>query len=201
MKENRKGMLLVLSGPSGVGKGTLLKTLFEADDSFAFSVSATTRSPRPEERDGVDYHFMSEERFMTLLAEGAFLESAEVHGHRYGTLRTEVAGRIESGLNVVLDIDVQGALQVMEKWPDCVSVFVLPPSFAALRERLTGRGTERPEDIERRLRNARGEVRMAGRYQYQIVNGKVEEAARQLLEIARAEKQRSTRYHPVIEEE
>ena len=201
MTENRKGMLLVISGPSGVGKGTLLRTLFAEDRSFGFSVSATTRGPRPGEQDGVDYHFLTEERFAELVRENAFLEYAEVHGHHYGTLRTEVARRIEAGRNVVLDIDVQGALQVMASWPDCVSVFILPPSYAELRERLTGRHTETPEDVERRLRNARREIPMAERYQYQIVNDRAEEAAQRLLQIARAEKQRTTRYHPVVSEE
>ena len=201
MTENRKGMLLVISGPSGVGKGTLLRTLFAEDRSFGFSVSATTRGPRPGEQDGVDYHFLTEERFAELVRENAFLEHAEVHGHHYGTLRTEVARRIEAGRNVVLDIDVQGALQVMASWPDCVSVFILPPSYAELRERLTGRHTETPEDVERRLRNARREIPMAERYQYQIVNDRAEEAAQRLLQIARAEKQRTTRYHPVVSEE
>ena len=194
-------MLLVISGPSGVGKGTLLRTLFAEDRSFGFSVSATTRGPRPGEQDGVDYHFLTEERFAELVRENAFLEYAEVHGHHYGTLRTEVARRIEAGRNVVLDIDVQGALQVMASWPDCVSVFILPPSYAELRERLTGRHTETPEDVERRLRNARREIPMAERYQYQIVNDRAEEAAQRLLQIARAEKQRTTRYHPVVSEE
>ena len=200
MEDKRRGMLLVLSGPSGVGKGTLLQRLFQADASFAFSVSATTRAPRPGERDGVDYHFLSEAQYDALLQEDAFLEHAEVHAHRYGTLRSEVESRLEAGQNVVLDIDVQGALQVMEKCPDCVSVFILPPSYEALRQRLTLRQTESPEDVERRLRNARGEIPQAKQYQYLIVNREVETAAQQLIHIAEAEKQRSSRYFPQVTE-
>ena len=144
---------------------------------------------------------MTEEQFRQMLDRDGFLEHADVHGHLYGTPRQPVLDALEAGRSVMLDIDPQGALQVMGKMPDCVSVFILPPSFAELRRRLTGRGTEKPEEIERRLRNARGEVQLMGKYQYLVVNDDLEVAYRTLQGIVDAEKQRSSRYFPVVEEE
>ena len=201
MREARKGMLLVISGPSGAGKGTLYNRVLAADPTITFSVSYTTRGPRPGEVDGKDYCFVTEEQFRQMLDRDGFLEHADVHGHLYGTPRQPVLDALEAGRSVMLDIDPQGALQVMEKMPDCVSVFILPPSFAELRRRLTGRGTEKPEEIERRLRNARGEVKLMGKYQYLVVNDDLEVAYRTLQGIVDAEKQRSSRYFPVVEEE
>ena len=201
MREARKGMLLVISGPSGAGKGTLYNRVLAADPIITFSVSYTTRGPRPGEVDGKDYCFVTEEQFRQMLDRDGFLEHADVHGHLYGTPRQPVMDALEAGRSVMLDIDPQGALQVMEKMPDCVSVFILPPSFAELRRRLTGRGTEKPEEIERRLRNARGEVQLMGKYQYLVVNDDLEVAYRTLQGIVDAEKQRSSRYFPVVEEE
>lgn len=200
MKETRKGMLLVISGPSGAGKGTLVERLLEKDPSFCFSVSVTTRARRNNETDGVHYHFITEERYDELLAEDAFLEHASVHGHRYGTLKSEVYERMERGQNVLLDIDPQGARAVMEKEPACVSVFILPPSYAELRVRLHTRNTEKPEEIQRRLNNARGEIAQMSRYRYLIVNDNLELAFEQLRSVVRAEKQNSVRYFPEIGE-
>ncbi len=201
MKENRKGMLLVISGPSGTGKGTLVERLLSRDPTFVFSVSATTRARRKNEIEDVHYHFISEAEYDKLLEEDAFLEHASVHGHRYGTLKEEVFGRMDRGENVLLDIDPQGAQSVMERVPDCVSVFILPPSYAELRVRLHTRNTEQPEEIERRLRNARGEIARMNRYRYLVVNDNLDLAFDQLLAIVRAEKQNSVRYFPVVEEE
>ncbi len=201
MKETRKGMLLVISGPPGAGKGTLVQRLLDRDPSFAFSVSVTTRERRKNEIEDVHYHFISEAEYDKLLEEDAFLEHASVHGHRYGTLKQEVYDRIDRGENVLLDIDPQGAVSVMERVPDCVSVFILPPSFAELRIRLHTRNTEQQEEIERRLRNARGEIAQMDRYRYLIVNDNLDLAFEQLLAVVRAEKQNSVRYFPAVEED
>ena len=200
MNEMRKGMLLVVSGASGTGKGTLLERLLKDDPTCAFSVSATTREPRENEIPDVHYHFISDAEYDKLLQEDAFLEHADVHTARYGTLKSEVFDRMERGQNVVLDIDVQGALQVMERCPGCVSLFILPPSFAELRRRLEGRGTETQEKIEIRLRNAREEVKLVDKYQYVIVNDEVDAAVERIKAIVNAEKYRTTRYFPAMEE-
>lgn len=199
MREERKSMLIVISGPSGVGKGTIFNRLLDNDPSLTFSVSVTTRAPRPGETEGVDYFFISDEEYQKLVDEDAFLEHADVHGHRYGTLKSQVLDRMEKGLNVVLDIDPQGARQVMEHWPDCVSIFLLPPSYAALRARLYGRNTDDPKEIERRLGNARGEIEQVGMYHYTVVNDDLDLAFDQVTAIVTAEKQRTTRYFPVVE--
>jgi len=197
----RKGMLLVISGPSGTGKGTLCDKLLREDPSFHFSVSATTRARRHTETEGVSYHFISEAEYDKLLEEDAFLEHATVHGHRYGTLKSEVFDRLEKGENVVLDIDPQGARNVMAKAPECVSVFILPPSYKALRVRLHTRNTDDPVEIERRLGNARGEIEQAHLYQYNVINDDLELAYSQLAAIVKAEKQRTNRYFPTVAEE
>ena len=200
MKEIRKGMLLVISGPSGAGKGTLVARLLEKDPSFCFSVSVTTRGRRENEIEDIHYHFISEAEYDKLLAEDAFIEHASVHGHRYGTLKSEVYDRMERGQNVLLDIDPQGAREVMRKEKDCVSVFILPPSYHDLKVRLHTRNTENEEEIQRRLNNARGEIKQMSRYRYLIVNDNLELAFEQLSAIVRAEKQNTVRYFPEIEE-
>ena len=200
MESQRKGMLLVVSGPSGVGKGTLLARLMQDDPTFGFSVSATTRPPRDYEIPDVHYHFLTDAEFDRLEQENAFLEHATVHGNRYGTLRSEVDQRLRQGQNVLLDIDTQGALNVMAQAPDCVSVFILPPTFEALRQRLLGRHTEKPEEVERRLNNARGEIAQQGRYRYNIVNDDLDAAYEQLRCVVQAEKNSTVRYAPEVPE-
>ncbi len=199
MKEERKCMLIVISGPSGVGKGTIFSRLLASDPSLTFSVSATTRSPRNGETDGVDYFFITEDQYQELVQQDAFLEHATVHGHSYGTLKSQIVEKLEKGLNVVLDIDPQGAKQVMAQWPDCVSIFLLPPSYDKLRQRLYGHNTDATEEIERRLKNAKGEIEQAGMYQYVVVNDDLQVALNQVTAIVTAEKQRTSRYFPVVE--
>ncbi len=180
--QQKKGVLFVFSGPSGVGKGTLNAKLFEEfGDQMAFSVSATTRAPREGETDGVHYFFITKQDFENRIANNDFLEHAEFAGNRYGTPRSYVMSLLEKGKNVLLEIEVQGAMQVMEKMPDCVSIFVLPPSFEELERRLRGRGTETEEKINKRLETAKGELAYADRYKYNIVNGGDLEAAYQEL--------------------
>ena len=201
MKERRKGMLLVVSGPSGTGKGTLCERLLRSDPTIMFGVSATTRKPREGEIDGVHYHFIDEERFDKMLAENAFLEHATVHGHRYGTPKDQVERAIEEGRNILLDIDPQGALSVMSAMPETVSIFILPPSYSALRERLHTRNTDDPDEILKRLSNAYGEVRLLKHYTYALVNDRLDQAFGMLSAIIMAEKHRTTRYFPEIYEE
>jgi len=197
----RTGMLLIISGPSGTGKGTLVKKLMDSDPSISFSCSVTTRGPRPGEIEGVHYRFIDDAEYDQMLADDAFLEHATVHGHRYGTPKKPVGQQLAGGKHVLLDIDPQGAISVMEKVEDYVSVFILPPSFSALRVRLHTRNTDDPVEIERRLRNARREVLNIGKYQYAVINDDLDLAFSQLQCIVNAEKQRTTRFFPTILED
>ncbi len=183
MNRSYKGKLFVLSGPSGAGKGSLRKKVFETVEDIRFSISCTTRPPRQGEKDGVDYRFISEEAFLTLLEEDRFLEYAKVHGHYYGTLRDDVERTLSSGIDMVLDIDVQGAFQVREKMPESILVFVSPPSLEELERRLRERGTESGENLRIRLRNARLEMLKSGDYDYVIVNDDAERASNELKSI------------------
>ena len=200
-----KGMLLVISGPSGVGKGTLVRMLREMDPELKLSVSVTTRGPRENEQDGKDYFFISREEFETMVGQGRLLEHACVHGNYYGTPRDYVDRMIGEGKNVLLEIDPQGAKQVIENQQDCVSVFILPPSWKELKERLTGRHTENPEQVEIRLRNAREEVKTLRMYRYAVTNMNGEEgkqaAADALYAILKAERSSTARLSVEIPEE
>lgn len=180
MSEARKGMLLVISGASGTGKGTVIKELMAHDDSLVFSVSATTRSPRPGEENGREYYFISEEEFARRVENDEFIEYAPVFAHHYGTLRSEVSRRLAQGQNVVLDIDVQGAEQVIAREKDCVSIFILPPSMSELHRRLEGRGTESPEQIAMRQKIAVREIALKNHYRYNVINDDVAPALRGL---------------------
>jgi guanylate kinase len=176
--------LLVVTGPSGVGKGTLIKRLRERLPNFDLSVSATTRKPRPGEEDGRDYHFLSLEEFEKRLARGDFLEHAMYAGNMYGTPRSELDRAREAGNDVVLEIEVEGARQVREALPEALQVFIAPPSDEALRERLERRSTDAPEEIERRLTRAREELAARGEFAEVIVNDDLDRAADELVALA-----------------
>jgi guanylate kinase len=177
--------VFVITGPSGVGKGTLIRGLLERVPELELSVSATTRAPRPGEVDGVDYRFMSQEEFKRHAAAASFVEHAEYSGNRYGTLRSELERRLDAGVPVVLEIEVQGARQVREAMPDAVAVFIAPPSRDALRARLVGRGTDAPEQVDERLRTADRELEAQPEFGHVVVNDRLEEATDQLVEIVR----------------
>jgi guanylate kinase len=169
-----------------VGKGTLIRGLMERMPRLELSVSATTRSPRPGERDGVEYHFLSAEEFERRVRDGLFVERADYAGRRYGTLRSELEARVRAGTPVVLEIEVQGARQVRETVPDAVQVFIAPPSLQALRTRLIGRGTDDPEEVERRLRVAERELAAQPEFEHVVVNDRLEDALERLTAIVAA---------------
>ena len=184
------GQVFVITGPSGVGKGTLIRGLLERVPELELSVSATTRKPRPGERDGVDYHFITDEEFEARAAAAGFVEHASYSGNRYGTLRSELERRLASGTPIVLEIEVQGARQVRETVPDAVAVFIAPPSREALRARLVGRGTDAPEQVDERLRTADRELEARPEFAHVIVNDRLESATEELAAIVRAELRR-----------
>jgi guanylate kinase len=189
----RGGFLLVLSGPSGAGKGTLVDRLVEARPECVFSVSATTRPRRTSEEDGVQYEFVTREEFERRRSAGQFLEWAEVHGHLYATPARFVDQGVKDGKVVVLDVDVQGGASVRRARPDAVSVFVYPPSIDALRQRLLKRNTDSPEVVERRLGNAPGELSQYREYDYLVLNDRLDLAVARLVAIVDAERARVRR--------
>lgn len=180
---NKRGRLYMISGPSGVGKGTVCRKLFECRDDIFFSVSATTRKPREEDTEGVTYYFKTKEEFKRLIEEDAFLEWAEYSGNYYGTLKQPVIENLEKGKNVILEIDVRGALNVRKNFSDGVYIFIAPPDGDALLNRLRGRGSECEEEIKRRLAAADAELKLQSEYDYVIVNDSVEGAAKKICEI------------------
>jgi guanylate kinase len=187
------GILFVISSPSGGGKGTLICRLLDDVQGVSYSVSWTTREARPGEIDGVSYHFVTPDEFVRMRDAGGFLEWAVVHGHLYGTARSVVAQELSEGHDIILEIDVQGAANVRAALDSVVSVFILPPSFEILRARLTARMTERPEELELRLRNARVEVEQYVHFDYVVINDVIERAATQLASIVYAERARRER--------
>ena len=206
MKLNHRGLLIVLSGPSGVGKGTVRKALFEMpEQDFVYSVSMTTRAPRPGEVDGVDYYFVSREEFERQIAAGNLLEYAEFVGNYYGTPKDKVEEQLNQGKEVILEIEVNGAFQVREKCKDAVFIFLVPPTRRALYERLKSRGTECEERILARIEKANKEFKLAHQYDYIVVNDEIYNAADRIMAIIRAEHAKTFRsihqYLKLIEEE
>jgi guanylate kinase len=186
-----EGTLFIVAAPSGAGKSTLVNALLEREPGISLSISHTTRPPRPGEEYGRHYYFVERADFEREVAEGIFLEHAEVHGNFYGTSRTTVHELLRQGRDVLLEIDWQGAQQIRTTKPDCVSVFILPPSRAELERRLRGRGSDSAEVIERRLRNSRGEIAHAHEFDYIIVNDRFEDALDGLQAIVQAVRQRA----------
>jgi guanylate kinase len=194
LKLNERGLLVVMSGPSGVGKGTIRKALFQIpDNNFTYSVSMTTRKPRPGEIHGVDYFFVSRAEFEENIRQGRLLEYAEFVGEYYGTPLSFIEQKLSEGKEVIIEIEVQGALQVREKMPDAVFIFIVPPSKKALEERLKSRGTEDEKIIQQRLLKAEREYNLAYKYDYIVVNDDVNNAADRIYAIIRAEHAKTER--------
>ena len=195
---NNKGLLIVVSGPSGAGKGTICKELLEKHDDLFISVSATTRQPRAGEVDGVNYHFITKEDFIKRVEQKDFLEYAEVYGNYYGTPKSRVEEMIDSGKNVILEIDIQGALKVKENFKEGVFIFILPPSMEELKQRIIKRGSETPESLMRRFKSAYQEINYISKYNYAVVNDVVDVAVSKIEGIITAEKCRVDRIKDTI---
>lgn len=205
MKLNEKGLLIVISGPSGVGKGTVRKALFQRKDhNLDFSISMTTRNPREGEVEGKDYFYVTKEKFQEEIQKGNLLEYAKFVGNYYGTPKDKVVEKLEEGKEVVLEIEVQGAMQVKAKMPDAVFIFIAPPSYKALESRLVNRGTETSDVILERLNKAKNEIMLASSYDYIVVNDEVENAVDKIIAIIRAEHAKCNRalerYYRLMEE-
>jgi guanylate kinase len=183
-----KGQLFVITAPSGAGKTSLINALLEDEPGLKLSTSYTTRQPRPGERNGREYHFVDEPTFLAMRERGEFLESAEVHGNRYGTSRKVIAETLERGEDLILEIDWQGARQVKSLYPDCIGIFVLPPSTEELERRLRSRGQDADAVIRQRLANARAELAHAGEFEYAIINKDFNIARQELASIVRKER-------------
>jgi guanylate kinase len=199
LRRLRRGSLLVLSAPSGTGKSTVIRRLVDEVEGLGFSVSATTRPPRPGERDGVDYHFIDEPTFARKVAEGEFLEHAEVHGHRYGTLRSATEAQLSAGRDLLLDIDVQGARQVAKSGFGAHLVFLVPPSRAELERRLRGRGSETEQTLRERLRAAAKEMEAYEEFGYCVLNDDVDDAVEAIRAILHSRRSTRAAMTPVVQ--
>lgn len=193
-----KGLLILVSGASGTGKGTVCKKILADMPEIFYSISATTRQPRPGESDGVEYFFITKEEFKNWIAEDKFLEYAEVYGNFYGTPLHKIEERRNRGEHVLLEIDTQGALNVMKKVPDGVYIFLLPPSLAELRDRIKNRGTETPESLDRRLNAAKSEIEIGRKYKYVVINDTVDEAVKKIKAIISAELCKTSRNEKIL---
>lgn len=198
MSQNKKGLLVIFSGPSGSGKGTIMKSLLASRDDTVLSVSMTTRAPRPGEIDGYHYHFVTHEEFQKTIEEDGFLEYAEYNGNFYGTPEAPIRRLLNEGKNVMLEIEVQGAEKVMDHRSDVVSIFITTPSFEELERRLRGRGTEPEEVIRGRMKTSQYELSRAFRYQYIVLNDEVEKAVERINTIIDAEYMRYSRMENTI---
>lgn len=198
-KWSMKGNLIIISSPSGGGKGTLIKEVLKTTAGIGYSVSYTTRQPREGEQEGRDYLFVSYQEFSDLIKRGEFLEYAEVHGNFYGTSKRQVAAEIENGRDVILEIDVQGAENILKSFSEAVSIFILPPTFEILRDRLTARATETNENLALRLKNSFGEVQKFKEFQYIVINDEKTKATRDLQTIILAERLKRVRQTEAIQ--
>ncbi|HEU4766921.1 MAG TPA: guanylate kinase [Pyrinomonadaceae bacterium] len=193
-----RGTLFVVSSPSGGGKGTLIRRVLEVVENLSYSVSYTTRGPRPTELNGREYFFVDRAEFEEMVADGEFLEWACVHGNYYGTSKRQIVEKISAGIDIVLEVDVQGAASVRQLLMDSVSVFILPPSYEVLKARLCARGTDTPESLALRLRNAPDELRQYSSFDYVIINDEIERAVAQLASIIYAERARCVRQESLV---
>jgi guanylate kinase len=191
----KAGRLFVITAPSGAGKTSLIEALIRDDPSLELSISYTTRAPRPGEKNGVDYHFVDDAEFLAMRGRGDFVESAEVHGYRYGTSRRVITDALARGRNLILEIDWQGARQVRAIYPDCIGIFIVPPSIEELERRMRSRALDSETVIRRRLANAREELEHSGEFEYRIINKDFETAQRELAEIIQKERAKAHGAH------
>ncbi len=195
----RKNFLIILIAPSGGGKSTIAKAILDRHPDIEYSISYTTRKPRGDEKNGINYFFVSEAEFKQKADEGDFLEYAFVHGHWYGTSRTQIEERIKKGKHIILDIDINGAMKIVGSGIDAVTIFILPPSIDVLKERLIKRGTDSKETINLRLKNAYNEIKEIHNFQYLVINDKLEEAVSKVEGIIKSEENKVKRFDNILE--